>query len=447
MANVTKIGSATLGSPVLAGGLTNSSITTSTARPYSLATMDVDTGLTYDAINRKLDIESTLDTVFAESVGDVVWTGKKVAIPDACVTKVTSEKGARSQVMPIENPLTGPGRGGTDEDQQGYERQRTLEYMKIYYNEFSQGVIGERWGMNYNDMQIFQYYAGEQPSLSKWFAEDKDKQYHEAIIERYSWVLEKTGTSLTQSWNPNVFVANTEFGDQPSYNATAGTYRTAINTALAAADTGTNGVNANIDLDGLLALSYYAENTKRINPVTIGGQPSYVLVLAAPQYHKLLKNNSGQLGDVWTQVSALSDEEQKYPGIVGRVMNLVIIKDPRYATLACTADYANNTHTFAYVEPGNQDSRNKSAYNASSNAAWDISILMGRGAVLEWEVTPLHFEMEQNEYGKRYGKAAFKEGAVQLGSTYDTDTGSNNNIKNFGSIVVLHTATTIVTTA
>lgn len=441
------VGTQTLDSPVLAGGLTNSSIATTTARPYSLATMDVDTGLKYEAINRKLQIESTLDSVFVDLGADVVFTGKKVSIPDAIVVTISSEKGARTQVMPIENPLAGPGRGGTDEPQQGYERQRTLEYMKIYYNEYSNGVLGETFGVNYNDFQILNYYAGEQPALSKWFKEDLDKQYHEAALETYSWVLEKTGTSLTQTYNSNVYVANTEYANQPTYSDTPATFRTNMNTAFDAADTGTNGVNANIDLDFLLGLSYYAENEKRIKPVSIGGQPSYVVLLPAPQYHKLLQTNSGQLGEVWTKVTALSDEEQKFSGIVGRVMNLVLIKDPRYPTIECTADYGNNTHSVIYAEPGNYDLRNKTVYNVSSNAAWDVGFLLGAGAIIDWLVTPLHFGMEQTEYGKKYGKAAFAERGVQLGNVYDTDTASNLNRKNFGSMALLFTASTVIATA
>lgn len=443
---ILKPGSQTLSSPVLAGGITNSSITISTARPYSLATMDV-TALQYDAINRKLQVESTLGSVFSNVGAEVVFTGKKVAIPDACIMKVSSEKGARTQTMPMENPLAGVGRGGTAEAQQGYERTVTLEYQKIYYNEYSQGIMGETWGMNYNDLQVVNYYSNEQPRLSKWFAEDEDKQYHEALLQRYSWVLEKTGTALTKAFNPNFYVANTEFGSQPAYNATAATYSTNITTAFAAADTGTNGVNANIDLDFLLGLSYYAENQKRIRPVTIGGQDSYLVLLPAPQYHKLLQVNNGQLGSVWQNVSALTDEEQKFPGIVGRVMNLVICKDPRYPTIACTNSYANDTKTVAYMEPGNYDLRNKSVYSETSNAAWDIGFLLGAGAIIDWTVTPLHFEKEETEYGKIYGKAAFAERGIQLGSTFDTDTAGNSNLKQTGSIALAFTSTSIVSVA
>ena len=446
MATLTKVGSATLTSPVLAGGLTNSSITTTTARPYSLSTMDVSTGLRYDALNRKLVVESTLGEVFNNIGGDVVFTGKAVSLPNKCIVRVSSEKGARSQAMPLINPLTGVPRYGTDQPQQGYGRSRTLEYMKIYYNEYSQAVVGEKWGMHYNDLQVYDYYAQEQPGLSKWFAEYEGRCYREALLERYSQPLEGTGTSLTQIYNPNWFVANTELGSQPTYSSDASTHRTNINTAFQAADTGANGVNANIDLDYLLALDYFAQNNKRIKPVDIGGKQSYVVMLPSTQYHKLLQDNSGQLGDIWTKVTSLTDEEQNYPGIVGRVKSLVIVEDQRYPTLSCSNGYSNNAHITAYVQPGNVDSRNKSVYNTASNADWDIGFLMGEAALVDWVVTPLHYEMENTEFGKIYEHGAFTERGIQLG-VYDTDTNTNLNIKNFGSIVLAFTATSIVTTA
>lgn len=454
MAAISGLGSLTLTTPVLAGGVNNASITTTTARPYSLATMDVDTALTYDALNKKLQLESVLDSVFVDLGTDVAFEGvnKKVMVPDACIMKLTGEAGATSQILTLENPLAGPGRGGDSEDQRGFERNVTLEYMQVYYNEYSQGVMGEKWGKNFNQLDVFKYYANEQPRLSRWFAEDLDRQYHEALLEKYSWVLaDKNPTSGTcvQMLNPNWFIANLDPASQPSYasgasgsGSGAGSYLLSVSTALQAADTGTNGVNANIDLDYLIYLDSYARTNKRIKPVTIGGKQSYVVLLPSAQYYKLLRITNGQLGSLWQSVASLSSEEQRFPGIVGRVMSLVIVEDTRYPTIEFTDGYATGANTIEYVLPGNSDSRNKAVYDSSSNAAWDIGFLLGAGAIVDWTAKPLHFEMEEDEYGKRYGKAAFTERGIQLGCTYDLDTKSMAT-KNFGSIALAFTAASL----
>lgn len=440
----------TITGPIVGTDSAPAEITTSTIRPYTLANMDVDSAMILNAINKKLQYEATLDDVFVDVGQDVVFTGQKVAIPDAVVMRLkTPEKGARTQIMPLLRPLAGPGRGGTDEPQQGYERGLVMKYMKVYYNEFSQALAGEEWGLNYNDLQMYNFYSELQPSLSKWFKEDLGKQYREALLETYAWPLEKTGTALTQNFNPNFFVANTALGSQPAYDSTvsgSNSFSDNLATAAAAADTGTNGVNANIDLDYLLALDYYAQNQKKILPVMIGGKKSYVVMLPSPQLAKLLTTNNGQLGAVWQAVSALSKEEQAFPGIVGRVKSLVIIEDQRYPTIEFNQYSDNCTITAEYVEPGNDDARNTTVYDSSSNMAWDIGFLLGQNAIVDWEVTSLHFESEKTEYGKVYGKGAFTERGVQLG-LYNQDTAADDTALNMSSIALMFTATSIVEVA
>lgn len=435
---VYQVGTQTLSSPVLPGGYTNASVTTSAGRPYSYATMDVDTGLTYEAINRKLQVEAVLDSVFCDISAPVSFMGKKVTIPSSYIMKVTSEKGAKTQVMPIEAPLAGVARYGTDQGAVGYERQRVLSYMKIYYNEMSQGVIEETWGMNYNDLQNINYWEGSQKSLSRWFAEDEDKQYHEALLETYSYVLEGTGTALTQNYNPNVYVANTEFGDMPAYSNTPATYRTNINTALAAAATGTNGVNANLDIDTVQYIEYYAEKVKMIKPVN----GSYIFLVPA---NHLTKLNVDMRSNVFVNKKDLAPEEQ-FTGVIGKIGNILLVKDLRYPTVTCANDYGSDTHTVEYVNPGRNDSRNSSAYDVSSNASWDIGFLLGEAAIVDWMVTPLHFESRTDEYGKLKGLTAFCERGVQLG-VYDTDTASNLNARNWGSMAIFLSASSVVATA
>ena len=127
MAYINEVGTSTLSSPVLPGGVTNGNITTSTARPYTLAQMDVETGLKYELLNRKLRVESTLDSVFEDVGTDVVFTGKKMALPDACVLRISGGKteGARTQIMPMIHPLVGQAEYGTNSVQEGKERQTT----------------------------------------------------------------------------------------------------------------------------------------------------------------------------------------------------------------------------------------------------------------------------------------------------------------------------------
>lgn len=445
MAYINEVGTSTLSDPVLPGGVTNGNITNLIARPYTLSQMDVETGLKYDLLNRKLQMESTLDSVFEDVGTDVVFTGKKMALPDACVLRISGGKpeGARTQIMPMIHPLVGQAESGTESVQEGKERQTTMSYMKIYYNEYSYGVMYEHWGKNYNELQALGYYNELLPAMSKWYKEDLDRQYHEALLEGCGYTLEATGTQLAQNYNKNIYIPNTEWGDQPTFNTDAATYSASIDTALDAAASGAYGVHANIDLDYFGALELYASQIKRITPVTIGGKPSYVMLLPSSQYLVLKRLSDGKLGDFWAKTYNQSSEEMNLPGYIGRIGSIVVIEDMRYPTISCIDGYATTSHTIEYVNPGNQDARNKTVYDRASNAAWDVGTLMGAGAIIDWTVTPQHFETAADGYKKKSGKAVFCERGIQT-AYWDTDTANNNNKKNFSSITLLFSAPSLV---
>lgn len=443
MAYVTEVGTSnfSVSDPVLPGGVTNGNITYATPRPYTLSQMDVETGLKYELLNRKLQVESTLDSVFEDVGTDVVFTGKKMALPDACVLRISGGKteGARTQIMPMIHPLVGQAEYGTDSVQEGKERQTTMSYMKIYYNEYSYGVAYEHWGMNYNELQALGYYSELQPAMSKWYKEDADRQYHEALLEGCGYVLTGAGTNLVKNYNKNFYIPNTEWGDQPTFSTNATDYRTSIDAALEAAATGSYGVNANIDLDYFGALELYASQIKRITPVTIGGKPSYVMLLPSSQYLVLKRLSDGKLGDFWAKTYNQSSEEMNLPGYIGRIGSIVVIEDMRYPTIRC--DYGTHVHNVEYVNPGNQDSRNKTVYDPVLNTSWDVGFLMGAGAIVDWTVTPQHFETAADGYKKRSGKAVFCERGIQT-AYWDTDSAVNQ--KNFSSITLLFSAPSLV---
>ena len=447
--NRVKVGTETLTGPIQGNNDTFANLTTSTVRPYTLEGMDVDTALKVTGVQKKLQIEATLDDVYVDVGAEVVFTGKKVMVPDAVVMRLQADSASHKEVMPLASPLAGPGRGGVSEDQTGYERGAVLRFMEAYYNEYSQAMSGEEWGVNYNQVQVFDLYGQIQPMLSKWFKEDTGMQYREASLETYAWPLAKAGTidmttGCTQVLNSNFYIANVADGSQPDWSSTEQTYINSIATACDSADGGQNGSYANIDLDYLIALDEYAQNTKKIKPVTLGGKPSYLVVLPSKQYKKLVKTNQGQLGSVWENVQSLSEEEQNFPGIAGRVMSLVIIEDQRTPTIEFDKYSSGAAMTIEYVEPGNDDNRNKLIYDATTNMAWDAGFLYGATALIDWEKRALHFEDEKQNYGKDYGFGGFTERGIQL-ARYTNDSGSAN--VNYGSMVLLFTATSLVTTA
>jgi hypothetical protein len=139
-----------------------------------------------------------------------------------------------------------------------------------------------------------------------------------------------------------------------------------------------------------------------------------------------------------------NEDEMKYTGVIGRVGKLLLIEDQRYPTIEVTGANGSWGITPSYLNPGDDDDRNKAVHNSTSNKTWDIGFLLGKAAVAEWEVTPIHMEYENQHYSHDKGTGAFGEGGISL-VQYDLDSGSQDDTtkENFGSIVLPFTTPAI----
>jgi hypothetical protein len=137
-----------------------------------------------------------------------------------------------------------------------------------------------------------------------------------------------------------------------------------------------------------------------------------------------------------------SEDEMRYTGVLGRVGSLLLVEDQRYPTIIRTDDGTNQTLTPSFVKPGNVDGRAKTP---SGDARWDIGFLLGQAAVAELEVQPLHFETEEQNYGRDRGTGAFGESGISL-VEYDVDAAAvaNTSKENKGSIALSWTCPSII---
>lgn len=472
---------------------------TQVASPATLATMDVDAALVLKAIEKKLQLETTLGDIFEELGAEVVNSGKKMMVPNAIFFKLEAvETGARQVTIPMIKPLSGAPTIGNSTPV-GSEETRSMNYVTFYYDEYSHAVAVENWGINYNEMEMYGVFARAQPDLSKYMREFRGQRIREALLLTYDSVLTaSTATDQkTAHFNKNWFIPNTAIGSQPAWDATASTrvdtgsdkllpgdkfgdageagisaYFTneIAYTLLLATDCDTaspDGTKAEIDLDYLQALEYYASNYLRIDPIMVDGKETYVVLVPSTQATLLRKNTTGQLGEIWTSMSRTSGDEMNYNGFINRVGKLLLIEDQRYPTIQITGtpDIDGSGAATAliietqFVKPGNVDNRHKDAFvgkdvsaDASTLAAgdkvnFDIGFLLGKGAIAEWEVRKLHFEKEIQNYGKNEGVGVFGESGIQL-VQWDDDTGfagTNNTRENYGSVVLPFATPAVVT--
>lgn len=405
-----------------------------TARPYTLAQMDV-ASLTQEMVDTNLQVMSTPDDPYISNMENViVGFDGKARIPDAVTMKV-NESGANSVVkLPVVDPLRGNPRAGTDEEQAGYELGVKVRYIEARYNEYSQAIGSLGYGVNFNHLQRLKIFDQNTPLIAKYFQELLGRWCREAGLQTYTYEMTKPGCGAVQHWNPNIVIANTDPYDQPAYNATLATMTSNILTTMQGADTGTNGSYANLSIEFLDMIGTYAETKKRIRKVSTPNGEGYVLVLPAPQVD-ILTSATGALGNMWRDVASLSEEKIMFPGLMGKYKDLYIVRDPRFATVE--ADYTGGTLTPTYVQPGNDDQRELRVYNQDTNPTWSVGMLLGAGALIDWEPRAPHYESTDSNYKKRLGMGAFGERGITLGVVRsDTKTA---NIENVSSMALFFT--------
>jgi hypothetical protein len=431
--------------------------TTDVNSPNSFATMNtgvgegVDAGLKYDALQKKLQMESLAGDIFEQLSSDLtVEAGDAMDVPNSVFLKLDAvETGARTVTIPLLMALTGAPTIGAGTPI-GNEETQNLKYATFYYQEYSYAVASTAWGKLYNEMGMYGVFEKIQPQISTYMKELDGERKREALLQTHCSVLTTTPTVgggaaiQTAEWNKNWFVANADISEQPVWDNTAASFTEAIGDALNAgggADAA-SGVAANASLNYLLALEYYVVNYLRIDPIQIGGQDTYVTLLPATQVAILKRNDAGKLGEIYTSMVRKDEDVMEYTGAIGRVGKLLLVEDQRYPTLTVGGVDGSWTLTPQYLKPGNTDARAKAQYDTGA-LNWDIGFLMGKAAICEWKVKDLHFETEKQNYGYNKGTGVFGESGISI-VQYDTDEGFGGTAgsdyrENFGSVVLAMT--------
>jgi len=429
--------------------------------PLTLATMNVDESLRLKALNKKLEMESLLDDIFEDLGSDVVASGQQISVPNAIFMKLEAvPTGARQVTIPMlmalqGNPSIGPG------TPIGKEHTQQLKYATFFYNEYSYAVASTAWGVNYNDMSVYGVFEHIQPQISLYMKEFRGLRIREALLYTHDSVI-TTNNAFNGANNPftrkalnkNWFISGVDIADQPGmkYDPHTQSFADIVGTALTDIDAGTpvDAKKHNISLNNLLSLEYFAKNYLRIEPVSMDGKDTYVVLIPSSQAAILKTNESGKLGEIYTAMVRKDADVMEYTGAFGRVGSLLLVEDQRYPTLDATP----NGVSGEFLYPGNEDARTKAPTTGGIgvNKKLDCGFLLGKAAVCEWTVRELHFETETQNYGYNKGTGAFGESGISI-VEYDTNVGwdataSNPNYKereNTGSIVLAWTIPAITT--
>jgi hypothetical protein len=400
--------------------------------PKTLATSAPDgeavLALRIKAVDTKLQMESISDDIF-ESLGSTVVPNsqKKIAVPNSIFMKLNATPtGASQTTVAMLRPLRGD--VGFGSPTIGSELTQDLLYSSFYYGEYWKSVASTNYGRNHNELEkVFGVFSEIQPQLSTYFKELHGRRIREALFQVYDSVLVGDTSSPVYgapSLNPNWFIHDTAIGSQPTWigSEASADFQDNIGEALQDAIAG------GIDLNYLVALDYYASNVLKIDPIYVNGQKTYVFTCPSPQLVRLRDPSvAGSLGASHQAVWQNSSAEMSWPGAVGRVGAIMVVEDERYPELVVADAAGAKTLTAAYLNPGNDDDRTRAAWTAGESGRADMGFLLGAAALCEWNVKPLHFETEEQNYGHDKGTGAFGESGIQLVRyTSDDDTSDVN---------------------
>jgi len=435
------------------------SVTTVTsAAGGSLGDSLVSVAMQKKAIDQNLRLQMTLDDVFASFQSPVISHPDGMDIPNSIFLNLGGEakRGTHSQTIGMTTPYSGAMQLG-DKYIPGTEVKDKLMYAQFFYGEYAYAVARDNFGRTANEMDFFSVYDKQTPKISHYLSEQDGKRIREALLETYDHVLVGDAASgvAAHVFNTNWYVANADpsvganttdaYGQIISTHAdTDADWEEAMGDIMTGAATGTLGVDANISLEGLRSLAFWARTVKHIEPLDNG---KYIVTIPSSQVKTFL----GLTADGGTIIQANKREDNDravgYTYKLTEVENLEIYVDDRFPVVVQSGADASWALTTKYMQPGNVDDRTANLGPAATN--WHIGFLMGKAAVAKWEVTPVHFETELSNYKKREGNGAFGESGYGL-VQFDNDTGfatiddAAGVRTNIGSVVLAWTGTALV---
>lgn len=381
---------------------------------------------------------STTADIFTALNGN--YNVQKKQIPNAIYYRVDGlDNTSHTHRLPLVMPLAGAPRYGNVQFQPGFEENIQTKEGTIFKNDYSHAVVMQLFGIDAQDKKYYDLIAERLPLLGTYFKELKGVHIRQAGLERWSENLTlqpPTNALITAQfgqaaeWSPNIYVKNCPENQQPVFDQNLVAHTNNIGNAMMVAGVG---VNSTCDFNFLAALANYASYTREIDPLD---NEKYIVLIPTRQTY-FLKNplTAGSLGQVFIQQNRTQDKDMNYPNLLGVFQNLILIEDPRAATLTLGGTSEPFTLTANYRYPGRNDQR------PNTLGTRDVGQLLGKGAFIDWDAEGLHYETENAlTYGKYDGQGGFGTCGVQQ-AQYDTV--NRNAREQFTSIQLIFGRATI----
>jgi hypothetical protein len=418
------------------------------------------------AYNAKLRQENPLQSIFTKLASAVEYKDTGIQVPNDIVMKLEKPvKGTSSIVIGLKMLLQGaPTYNSTALI--GNEENYRLKYMKVYFGLIRKAVSTEQYGITANDASAYNLYGEVQPDLSLYFGELLDYRFQKALVLKYADEIVDLGLSgVAHRFNPNIVIPTETAAvavsgfDTVNPTETAGTWPAAdsfvdgtsgefIELIEAALSTASESYAApeNLDLNvaKLLSVEVWAKQTAKMEPLMVGGKPTFLLALPTGAMAKLLSPTSGSpnsVGNIRKDAASLTGDELVIPNAQFRVGMFLVTENLRNPTLTISGTGESAAAAVGFMCPGNNDGRNATAYDSASNRVFDLGFILGKGCLINWVVQPLKFATELYDYEMVKGFGAYEMGGVQMVEFNDDDNTGAKNFQRNSAVLILNRPT------
>lgn len=341
-------------------------------------------------IETKLRQEALVGDPLANFTGSYNVLTKQIPI-DSTIITVNSSDTTRFTVG-VRRALIGTGVEGRESAKGREEDLRTSE-MDIYANSWGHAVPTETYGVDYVRQNAVKIYKEAQPELSRWGGQMIGMKKRQALNEIYSYEQVKAPVSRTLGLNGNIYAmgASAFAARGASLAAYVSTISTLVTTVA------TTPATYRATLDNLNLLVELASTVKQIEPMTIDGMESYLLILPMNQWRKLFGQNATPSS--FTDLAKYDNSGKIINGITAfKYSNLIIMGDPRYSQ--ASSDGAGALQ-FSYKGP------NLTPTGTNLAKVANIGYLLGKGSLYEMVNEEMHFEMDVDNYQRDKGIGMF----------------------------------------
>lgn len=362
-------------------------------------------------IDSKLRQEAVLADPLTYFAG--VYNEKMKAVPDAVMSKVGATNGEFERTVAVRLALIGSGVSGRD-PVVGSEENLQTRQMTLRANTYGNAVPTLRWGIDADLNKAINILAEVQPALSQWHKEMTGQKIRQALTQIYSPEQIKAPSSRNQGLNPNFIVSTATGATRVTFpGTTVSAFASNIASAL---PTGSNNTIANAfgGLETLAAIQELADLYLVIESFSANGDNSLLLTVPTPIFTALYSTVQIVTS---SQIKGFLPNAVKFDAKNGDPMalagfsygKLTVMNDPRFPVL----NNAAGTFSWYYKTPGGADAR--FAQKTAGSNDYFIGFVCGKGAVWEFESSPLQFRENVEDYQRNVGVGAFRVAGYTAG--------------------------------